>query len=53
MIKKILTSYIFPPIPIRDFDWCAYYDGEEEAHCGWGKTEKEAIQELKSWDELE
>lgn len=44
---KIVTSFQFPPIPIRDFDWCAYYDGQEEAgHYGYGRTEVEAIQDF-------
>lgn len=43
--RKIVTSYnINPPIPTRQFDWCAYYDGEEEAGgYGYGATEAEAI----------
>jgi hypothetical protein len=45
---KIITDYVYPPIPIRDFDWCAFYEGEEESqNYGWGKTEEEAIKELK------
>ena len=44
---KIVTEYVFPPIPIRRMDWCAYYDGQEESgNCGWGFTEQEAIQDL-------
>ncbi len=51
-MRKIITSYIFPPIPYRGNDWVAYYDGdEEEGQRGWGATEKEAIDDLKSWDE--
>lgn len=47
-MRKIVTSHMFPPIPIREFDWCAHYEGEEEAgHCGWGRTEAEAIQDFK------
>ena len=45
---KIVTSHEFPPIPIRSHDWCAHYDGEEEAgNYGWGATEAEAIQDFK------
>lgn len=41
---KIITSHVFPTIPIRTSDWCAHYDGEEEAgNYGWGRTEAEAI----------
>ncbi len=47
-MKKILTSHVYPPIPIRNYDWCAYYDGEEESkNYGWGSTEEEAVNQLK------
>jgi len=47
----IITTYIYPPIPIREFDWCAVtdnYDGAEDSHCpiGYGRTEEEAIADL-------
>lgn len=36
-----------PPIPLRDYDWCAYRDGyEENGDYGWGKTEQLAIDDL-------
>jgi hypothetical protein len=31
MERKIVTSHVYPPIPARNWDWCAHYDGEEEA----------------------
>lgn len=44
---KIITRNIFPPIPDRQFDWCAYRDGEEErGHYGYGPTEHTAIADL-------
>lgn len=47
-MKKIVTRNAFPPIPIRDFDWCAYFDGEEESNqYGYGRTEAEAVADLK------
>lgn len=47
MQKKIVTSYVNPPIPIRSYDWCAFRDGEEEnGGYGYGKTEQEAIDDL-------
>ena len=47
MVRAIITSNLNPPIPIRDFDWCAYFDGEEElGHYGYGRTEAEARQDL-------
>jgi hypothetical protein len=44
MSRKIVTSCQYPPIPIRNFDWCAYFDGcEEDGRYGYGATEAEAI----------
>lgn len=44
---KIKTSHIFPPIPIRSFDWCAWRDGEEERGVyGYGYTENGAVMDL-------
>lgn len=44
MSRKIVTSCQYPPIPIRQFDWCAYFDGtEEDGNYGWGATEEAAI----------
>jgi hypothetical protein len=47
-VSRIKTSHVFPPIPIRDFDWVAWIDGEEEGWRGHGKTEQDAINELNS-----
>lgn len=42
-----MTSHVFPPIPDRRSDWCAYPDGEEEnGRYGWGRTEDEAVADL-------
>lgn len=42
--SKIVTSHVYPPIPVRTSDWCAYREGEEErGGYGWGATEEEAI----------
>lgn len=45
---KIKTHNSFPPIPIRQFDWQAWYDGEEDEQmaCGHGATEEAAIADL-------
>lgn len=48
---KIITSFVYPPIPIRTMDWCAYLDGQEEGKVGWGETEEEAKQDFL--DQLE
>jgi hypothetical protein len=44
---RIKTSHVYPPIPIRDFDWCAWDDEVgEDSPTGYGKTEQEAIDNL-------
>jgi hypothetical protein len=49
---KIRTDFVYPPIPLRDFDWCAVdddtYDGAPECRCpiGYGRTEEAAIADL-------
>jgi hypothetical protein len=49
---KIITSHVYPPIPCRQFDWCAYRDGEEEqGNYGWGHTEAAAIRDLLTIEE--
>lgn len=46
---KIRTSFDYPPIPLRQFDWSAVdddtYDGEG-CPIGHGATEQEAINDL-------
>lgn len=43
-IPHIVTHASFPAIPVRNYDWCAFFDGEEEAGSyGYGATEAEAI----------
>lgn len=45
---KIITSFDFPPIPIRNFDWSAVTDNYDEgAPVGHGRTEAEAIADLQ------
>ena len=53
--RKIKTSHTYPPIPIRSFDWTAWFDGDEEmGRYGYGATEQEAIADLlESWGEDE
>jgi hypothetical protein len=49
---NIRTTHIFPPIPIRSFDWSAVdddtYDGAPDAHSpiGFGPTQADAIADL-------
>ena len=48
-MPKIITSYVFPPIPVRHTDWCACLDGHEEfGPYGWGPTEQAAIDDLRA-----
>lgn len=46
---EVRTDFIYPPIPPRQFDWCAVddqrYDGEG-CPIGFGETEERAIADL-------
>lgn len=46
---NIRTTLVYPPIPIRDFDWCAVdddtYDGPG-CPIGYGVTKKAAVADL-------
>jgi hypothetical protein len=45
---KIITQFIYPPIPPRDFDWSAVTDNYEAGDpIGYGRTEWAAIRDLK------
>lgn len=46
VLRKIVTSHEYPPIPIRSMDWLAYFDGDEEGPQGWGPTKEAAIADL-------
>jgi len=55
MSMTIITDHVYPPIPVRSNDWCAYFD-ELGADCsphGWGATEQEAIDDLLERAEYE
>lgn len=53
---EIKIDSVFPPIPVRHFDYCAYREGEDfadrdhdKAHgvaIGWGRTSSEAVADL-------
>lgn len=45
---RIITTHVYPPIPIRTCDWQAHYDGEEDENMdtGHGATEAESIVDL-------
>ncbi len=45
---KIRTERIYPPIPVRSFDWIAVEDAYDAGDAiGTGATEEEAIADLK------
>lgn len=50
---KIRTENVYPPIPVREWDWSAVDDNTYEPGCpiGWGRTEQAAISALV--DELQ
>ena len=48
-MKQIITEYVYPSIPIRQFDWAAYRD--PEGKIGRGRTEAEAIIDLWELEE--
>ena len=46
-MSKIITSFDYPPIPIRKYDWSAIREDYDEGDLiGYGETEKEAIEDL-------
>jgi hypothetical protein len=51
-MSKMIVRNVYPPIPDRQFDWTAFWDGTEETqHAGWGATREEAIADLLQLDE--
>lgn len=50
-MEKIRTDFWMKPIPLRQFDWEAFYANDEpnDAGCmdvGYGRTEAEAVVDL-------
>lgn len=46
--RKIITVSICPPIPSRQFDWMAYFEGsDEDSYVGYGPTVERAIFDLR------
>lgn len=44
---KIMTNFVYPPIPLRSFDWSAWSDSYgEEGPTGEGATEAQAVAAL-------
>jgi hypothetical protein len=52
-VKDIRLTFEQPPIPLRQFDWRAMHDGDDEepSRHGWGRTPEEALADLKRVDE--
>lgn len=46
---RVRTEHVYPPIPVREWDWSAVddktYDGPGNP-IGWGRTEQAAIDDL-------
>jgi hypothetical protein len=53
---RIVATFVYPPIPLRQFDWCAHEenyeppdsDGIGGSIVGWGRTEAEATADYHS-----
>ena len=47
-VRDIRLTFEQPPIPIRNFDWRAVYEGDDEepSKHGWGRTPSEALANL-------
>lgn len=47
--KTVITiRHLYPPIPNRSNDYCAFYsdDPRDEPYCGYGATAEKAIADL-------
>ena len=48
MSARVVIEHVNPPIPLREWDFCAHFDGEEESGMrGQGATAQAAIDDLK------
>lgn len=48
---SVVTNLVYPPIPTRQFDWVAIYEGDEpnddgNIEAGYGRTEVDAVHDL-------
>jgi hypothetical protein len=52
-MRDVVLKQVYPPIPDRRWDWCAWHDGEEEDthHTGWGPTPEQALADLARIDQ--
>ena len=50
--KPIKTTFIYPPIPSRKYDWeASREDWDLDDPIGYGETEQQAINDLKEKEE--
>jgi hypothetical protein len=49
-VPDIIVKHVYPPIPIRSFDWKVAYEdiGEEDQIVSWGATPEAAVNDLLS-----
>lgn len=46
---SIVVDFVYPAIPLRNWDWHAYRKGWEPGEPeGWGETKAEAVAELEA-----
>jgi hypothetical protein len=45
--ELVMTDFVYPPIPERNFDWIAYTGDGECGPFGHGATEQAAIDDLR------
>ena len=51
--KRVIIELDPPPIPDRNFDYRASFDGADEyTPAGYGATMLAAAEDLKSWDDM-
>ncbi len=49
---KIITSFDYPPIPVRSMDWSAVREGYDAGDLiGRGKTEADAVADLLAMED--
>lgn len=46
--RRIVTEHVYPAIPVRQFDWRAMFEGDDEetSRHGYGQTELKAVNAL-------
>lgn len=45
--RRVVVNFVYPPIPLRGFDYCATFEGYEPGEPqGFGRTREEAIGQL-------